>query len=222
MSYPYSSNGYLALTKGGYYTGADGESTLLAQELFIKCIINYFQHDELGWLTAGPTQRKSFLSPGVIRLVLHTLSPNCHDLTKRNTRLCAAKRFSISWISKCICYKLIAGSEPSGIQPVGFDPFSHTFGCTPTLMPSQAGGNGFFTWSRRPATFHAAPHPPNRRADVPIHIHTGGAGQQWQNFTYLASPSSHSATPTSQLSSPNTLRSISAPCEWFIDYTSFR
>lgn len=88
MSYPYSSNGYLALRKGGYYTGADGESTLLAQELFIKCIINYFQHDELGWLTAEPTLRKRFLGPGVIRPV-HTLSPNCHN---RQTPGCVLQR----------------------------------------------------------------------------------------------------------------------------------
>lgn len=90
MSYLYSSNGYLALTKEGDYTGADGESTLLAQELFIKYIINYFQHDELGWLCARPTLRKSFLTHGVIRPVLHTLSPNCHEVAKTNTRLCAA------------------------------------------------------------------------------------------------------------------------------------
>lgn len=43
----------MALIKGGNYTGADGESTSQAQELFIKCVINYFQHDELGWLPLG-------------------------------------------------------------------------------------------------------------------------------------------------------------------------
>ena len=89
MSSPQSSNGYLALIKGGNYTIADGESTSLAQELFIKCIINYFQHDELGWLPSGSTLRKSSLTPSVIRLVLHTLSPTCCQVTKTYARSCA-------------------------------------------------------------------------------------------------------------------------------------
>lgn len=131
---------------------------------------------------------------------------------------------SISLISKCICYKWTLW-HATNVVLITHKNHLHTFRCTPTLMPKvQAGGNGFLTWNRQPATFHAAPHPPNRHADAPIHTHThtGGAGQQCHDFTSLANPSSRSAAPTSQLSSPNTLHSISAPCEWFIDRIAFR
>lgn len=56
-----------SINKKGNYTGADGEGTSLAQELFIKCIINYFQHDGLSWLPSGSTAAMNSLTSSVIR-----------------------------------------------------------------------------------------------------------------------------------------------------------
>lgn len=89
----------------------------------------------------------------------------------------------------------------------------------------QAGGDGFFIWKRQAATFHTAPHPHPPCIHRHTRTRTHGEVEQESSVTtsHLSqSPSSRSAAPTSQLSSPNTLHSISAPREWFIDRTASR
>lgn len=66
---------------------------------------------------------------------------------------------------------------------------------------------------------------PHTYTDTHTHRRTHGEVEQESSVTtsHLSqSPSSRSAAPTSQLSSPNTLHSISAPREWFIDRTASR
>ncbi len=107
MSSSLSSNGYVALIKGGNYTGADGESTSLAQKLFNKCIINYFQHDEFGWLPSGSTLRKSSLTSSVIRPGSHTRHQPAMKISRHTQSHVIRLWISISLISKCICCKVI-------------------------------------------------------------------------------------------------------------------
>lgn len=125
-------------------------------------------------------------------------------------------------------------SEPCDIYPGKTSAHTHkhimyTHSNTHSLMPEvQSGGNSFLTCHRQPATCHAAPHPPNRQTNKNTHTHrrTYPHTHRWprtgvSRLHISRNPSSRSAAPTSQLSSPNTLHSISAPCEWFIDHTAF-
>lgn len=57
-----------------------------------------------------------------------------------------------------------------------------------------------------PATLLPTPQT-DTQTEAPIHVHTGGRGQECHDSTSPANPSSRSAAPTRQLSSPNTLHS---------------